>query len=135
MIQNSLDAVSNGVWLEKKPWSHYIIFNISSEGAIYRISYLIYIQYIFTRKISCQRKVFSQIKIVHFVRFQIQMSFCWPTDEYTRTYYSILHYSFNSPFSIKYIWIKFIISCQRRHSFIYLRFQILATHTRKWYRY
>lgn len=49
--------MSNGVWLEKKPWSYYIIFNISSEGTIYRISYQIYIKYIFNKKKKLSAKI------------------------------------------------------------------------------
>lgn len=86
---------------------------------------------IFLPKKKCQRKSFSQIKIVHFVRFQIQMSFSWHTSEYTCTYYSILCYSFSiivlCLYQVHINWIHYFMS-KMLFFFIYFTVQIWETH-------
>lgn len=138
MIQNSLDAVSNGVWLEKKPWSYYIIFNISSEGTIYRISYQIYIKYIFTKKKKLSAKIILTNQNCAFCQIP-NTNVIFLTHK--RIYMYILQYPlllvFNySPLSIKYTLIKFIISCQKCFFFHLLHGSDMRnTYTGKLYRY
>lgn len=130
--------MSNGVWLEKKPWSYYIIFNISSEGTIYRISYQIYIKYIFNKKKKLSAKIILTNQNCAFCQIP-NTNVIFLTHK--RIYMYILQYPvllvFNySPLSIKYTLIKFIISCQKCFFFHLLNGSDMRnTYTGKWYRY